>query len=505
MANVAQQSPFSRFVSRLIARPSARLPAAARDTSLTGSPGPIIGRESWNLGGTQLFGPYTHVPVTANFPLYEKLQEAVPLIDAAIVHTIEAIGTPCVEAEKEVKADIDAWLRNLTVNRVQTGVGPFLETWIGNMLTYGRSHTEIVLTNARDDIYSLTQLHPSTIAFSAARDGYTLDTVQYGGQTPIVFPAWKVLNAVNRVRGDDPNGTSLLWGLSIVAECYIAMVRGQQGLYTRFGDPSHHVNWEPPDNFNDPSGAQSDAIMARMRAQFDSSQASRRDGKVKDYFTSGKVTVSIIGAAGEELQFSQSGQSIMEQIVAKTGLPPMIFGLNWATTERMSTVQSGLLSEMVDRYQGILSPPLTRLITLRQQLRGGDTNFSLKWEGANLQDRMMDAQADEQEEKAKAAAWENDLKLVRQGMLTPIEWLRRNRPDLARLDDEELQAYLPDFDPNPPEPAALPAFGGPANQSNGGQPGRNQGQNNNRPPSTQRSLTYAALWNEENGNGHGQH
>src|SRR6266536_5228121 len=130
MANVAQKTPFSRFVSRLIARPSARLPAAARDTSFSGSPGPVIGRESWNLGGlTSILGPYSHVPVSANFPLYEQLQEAVPLIDAAIVHTIEAIGTPCVESEKEVKADIDAWLRGLTVNRVQTGVGPFLETW----------------------------------------------------------------------------------------------------------------------------------------------------------------------------------------------------------------------------------------------------------------------------------------------------------------------------------------------------------------------------------------
>jgi|GEM_PF-4428726 len=501
MATAAPKRPLDRFLSLFVTR--AVVPQAARDSSPTASPGPVLGRESWNLGGLNELSPYYHVPVTANFPLYERLQEAVPLIDAAIVHSIEAIGCPCVEAEEDVKADIDDWLQNrLIVNRVQVGIGPFMEAYIGNLLTYGRAHAEITLTNRRDDIYSLTQLHPGTIAFKPGGDGVTMETVQLGRIQPLVFPPWKVLNAVNRVRGDDPNGTSLLWGLSIVAECYIAMVRSQQGLYTRFGDPSYHVNVEPPEGLNDPNGAIMGRLVASNRTAFQDAIAARKDGKTKDFFSGGTVKVEVIGAAGEELNFTQSAQSMCEQIVAKTGLPPLIFGLPWSTTERMSSVQSGLLAEMVDRYQAVLNPPLTRLITLRQQLAGKPTDFKLTWDGANLMDRLQDAQADEQEETARAAAWENDLKLRKQGMLTPIEWVKRCRPDLADLDEANLMAKLPEFDPDPPEEAPPVPIGGPQNVPNNRQPGNGRGPGNNRPPAVARSLTYDEGWTNGNGNGH---
>jgi len=212
------------------------------------------------------------------------------------------------------------------------------------------------------------------------------------------------------------------------------------------------------------------------------------------------VKVEVIGAAGEELNFTQSAQSMCEQIVAKTGLPPLIFGLPWSTTERMSSVQSGLLAEMVDRYQAVLTPPLTRLITLRQQLAGKPTDFKLTWDGANLMDRLQDAQADEQEETARAAAWENDLKLRKQGMLTPIEWVKRCRPDLADLDEANLMAKLPEFDPDPPEEAPPMPFGGPQNVPNNRQPGNGRGPGNNRPPAVARSLTYDEGWTNGNGN-----
>ena len=36
-------------------------------------------------------------------------------------------------------------------------------------------------------------------------------------------------------------------------------------------------------------------------------------------------------------------RQILEQLVAKTGLPPFLLGLNWSTTERMSTQQADIL------------------------------------------------------------------------------------------------------------------------------------------------------------------
>jgi hypothetical protein len=382
------------------------------------------------------------------------------------------------------------------------------------MLTYGRAHAEIVLTNRRDDIYGLFELHPGTIAFKQTGDGYTVDTVQLGRPQPLIFPAWKIMNAVNRVRTDDPNGTSLMWGLSIVAECYVAMVRSQQGLYTRFGDPSYHVNVEPPDGLNDPNGAIMGRLIGTTRTSFMDAIAARKNGTTKDFFSGGKVTVSVIGAAGEELQFSQSAVEIVDQIVAKTGLPPMIFGLSRATTERMSTVQSSLLAEMVDRLQQTIEPEIRRLITLRQALRGDTRDWNLKWDSANLQDRLQDAQADMQEEQAQTEKWTNWNTLWKTGLQAPLRWRASSFPSW-KLSDEEIATILkagqekadrllPDITPTA-DPAPLPGLPGfKPGQGNGGQPGMNQGAGNNRAPQAQRSLSYSSHWDEPptNGNGH---
>jgi hypothetical protein len=515
MAEAAPQNRFQRFIERLITRP-APAPAAARDTSFTASPGSIQGRPSFDLGGLNALGPWSHIPVPSNFPLYERLKESVPLIDAAIVHITELVGTPCIEAEDDVKQEIDDWLwQRLRVNQVQVGLGNFISTWLDDMLTYGRSHAEIVLTNRRDDIYGLFELHPGTIAFKQTGDGYTVDTVQLGRPQPLIFPAWKIMNAVNRVRTDDPNGTSLMWGLSIVAECYVAMVRSQQGLYTRFGDPSYHVNVEPPDGLNDPNGAIMGRLIGTTRTSFMDAIAARKNGTTKDFFSGGKVTVSVIGAAGEELQFSQSAVEIVDQIVAKTGLPPMIFGLSRATTERMSTVQSSLLAEMVDRLQQTIEPEIRRLITLRQALRGDTRDWNLKWDSANLQDRLQDAQADMQEEQAQTEKWTNWNTLWKTGLVNTFQVAREFVPELSELSDEEIATILkaaqekadrllPDITPTA-DPAPLPGLPGfKPGQGNGGQPGMNQGAGNNRAPQAQRSLSYSSHWDEPptNGNGH---
>jgi len=497
-------APFQRFLQKLT-RPSAPLPAAARPSSPAPDPGPILSRPSYDLGGLNSYlGAYQHVPVIQNYALYERLKEAVPLIDAAIVHITELVGTPCIEAEDDVKADIDDWLwQRLRVNQVQVGLGNFVSTWLDDMLTYGRSHAEIVLTNDRRDVYGLFELHPGTIAFSPSDDGYTLRTVQLGRQQPLIFPEWKILNAVHRVRTDDANGTSLLWGLPLVAECYTAMVKSQQGLWTRFGEPTFHINWEPPDTFNDPSGAQTQAIMAPIKAQMEQAMRNRAQGKVSNVYSTGLVKLEVVGAAGEELEFSASLQSIAEQIMVKTGLPPMLLGLPWSSTERQSTVQSSLLGEMVDRIQCALTPEITRLISLRQALVGDGRPWSLAWDSANLQDRMQDAQADTQEQEAFAKKWENWNDLWRAGMKSVFDVVREFCPEHADRTDAEIKAKLPDLVMEAPAAPIPSPGGGGFGQGAGANPGMDQGQNNNRAPSTQRSLSYSSRWDESNGNGNG--
>jgi len=308
------------------------------------------GRPSWDLSAGSAFrSPFTRVPTAQNYSLYHSLRETVPTINAAIIKTSEFMGTPTIEAEPDTQMEIEAWLAGLRVNRLQTGWKNWLTTWTGNCSEFGRAHTEIILTADRKDIYALSELHPATINLRPSADRYSVEIVQSGGfgAGPILLNPLLMLNAVHNVQGDDPNGTSLLWGMPLVAEIIAKITRHLGNTWERFGEPTYHVNWDTPEGFSDPTGSEADEIMGGIATRFAGSMDSLANGMKQDFFSSGKVTVTVIGAAGETLDFETPMRTLTEQIVAATGIPPFLFGFHWATTERMSAVQASVLSEMI--------------------------------------------------------------------------------------------------------------------------------------------------------------
>jgi hypothetical protein len=485
-----------------------RVPAVAPPAPAFAMIQPGASRGSYDLAGiAALLGPYYHIPFPHDYNLLKRLRESLPLLDGAILRMKELVGCPDVEAAPRLKRDIDTFLENLPVNRTQVGIKNWAQAHLDNMYLYGRAHAEIILTRARKDVFGLVEVHPTTTGFRPTFDGFAVNVVQYqyGGGVPVTLVPELLLTSVNDIRGDDPNGTSLIGSLPFVGEIQNKALRAWGNTVDRFGVPTFWVNWEPPTDWNDPDGTQANAIMAPMMANLTQSELDRTNGQVRNFFTNGKVTVEILGAAGEVLNYETTIKAISEQITAKIGLPPFMFGFSWSSTERMSTAQAKMVTEIIEAARLALTPCLTQLITLRQRLVGRTGRFELVWPRTSLQDLIDVARADWMDAQAEQIQLENWQTKVRAGINSLEEMAVEFREDLKSVPLAAVREQLNGEDGLPKLAETLPApvpvqVAGMRNQ----EPGQLGGGNNPRDESTR--AWYAEEMREMalagNGNGH---
>ena len=185
--------------------------------------------------------------------------------------------------------------------------------------------------NAGNDVFKLKNIESETLAYVPDPDNIEeviIGQFQAGHALPVPLDRRWIVTNVNEGDGS-PYGRSILASLPFVAEIMVIMEEALKKNYERFGVPNFHVNWEPPADFNDPSGAKTAAIMKAMEGDFVKAMKARKKGEIRDFFSAGKVSVKIVGAEGQLLDFVTHGRSIMEQIVGATGLPSWMLGFTW--------------------------------------------------------------------------------------------------------------------------------------------------------------------------------
>ena len=101
-------------------------------------------------------------------------------------------------------------------------------------------------------------------------------------------------------------------------------------------------------------------------------------------------------------------RQILEQLVAKTGLPPFMLGLNWSSTERMSAQQADMLTSEITALRRTLTPMVERVCRLWLRLHGYGCRFAVEWDDINLQDLVEEAKAELYREQARRLRLEND-------------------------------------------------------------------------------------------------
>ena len=119
-----------------------------------------------------------------------------------------------------------------------------------------------------------------------------------------------------------------------------------------------------------------------------------KNGTVRDFVAVGDVQIKVIGGEAPILDSQVPVRQIMEQMVAKTGLPPFLLGLNWSTTERMSTQQADILTSELWALRRTVEPVIQKICRLYLALEGLDDRVEILWNDISLQDITEEARAE---------------------------------------------------------------------------------------------------------------
>ena len=95
------------------------------------------------------------------------------------------------------------------------------------------------------------------------------------------------------------------------------------------------------------------------------------------------------GALDSEVPVRQ----MLEQIIAKTGLPPFMLGLSWSSTERMSAQQADALTSELESYRRILTPVIERIALAFLRSGGYPDSVQVQWDDITLQDEVEQSRA----------------------------------------------------------------------------------------------------------------
>jgi hypothetical protein len=164
------------------------------------------------------------------------------------------------------------------------------------------------------------------------------------------------------------------------------------------------LNWDRAGNVRfavvyKPQGDILDQAYARERAEqiareWSAAMQSGKNGAVRDFVAVGDVDIKVIGADNQVLDSEVPVRQILEQLIARTGIPPFMLGLTWSSTERMSAQQADLMTSELTAVRRTLDSVLEKICDLWLRMHGYDCGFRIVWDPINLQDDVEEARAE---------------------------------------------------------------------------------------------------------------
>lgn len=334
-----------------------------------------------------------YVPLrSGEIALYRSIREAVPILDAAIwklVRLCGGVGVRC--ADTRAQQGLNRFLATVDTGRGQQGIQSFLDQYLDCMLTCGQGVGEMVLDPQGKTIAALLCADP---ALAEIREGDSpLDfrlCVRENGGEPKELP-WQQLLLFTpfQPEAEHPYGVSMLRSMPFLTGILLKIYQALGQNWERVGNLRFAVVCKPDEN--SPLSAQERG--EQVASQWSQAMQSSRQGAVRDFVAVGDVDIKVIGADNQILDSEVPVRQILEQLVAKTGIPPFLLGLSWSSTERMSAQQADLLTSEITAIRRSLEPMLRRICRLWLRLGGYDDQVSIEWEDINLQDIVEEARA----------------------------------------------------------------------------------------------------------------
>lgn len=345
-------------------------------------------------GSTHPFGALRgYVPLgTGEERIYREIREAIPVLDAAVGKLVRLCGGFSVAcANLQAQQKLGQFLETVPCGRGQFGINNFLAGYLDSLLTYGRAIGEMVVGGGK-----LRAVCWGDVTGLEIQEGDNpLDVVlwgpdEHGCLRPLPYQQLLLFTTMNPEPAH-PYGVSLFRGMPFLAETLMK-------IYTTLG-----VNWERAGNIRYSvicKGDENlDPVVAQERGkqvadQWAKAMEDAKNGTVRDFVAVGDVEIKVIGGEAPILDSQVPVRQILEQLVAKTGLPPFLLGLNWSTTERMSAQQADILTSELWAIRRTVEPAVVRICKMYLALEGMDNRVEILWDDISLQDITEEAKAD---------------------------------------------------------------------------------------------------------------
>ncbi len=347
-----------------------------------------------------------YVPLqNGELQLYRAVREAVPVVDAAIYKLIRMTGgvrATCQDAAAQ--RQLQTFLRTVPTGRGQQGINAFLDCYLDSLLVCGRAIGEIVPARGGRDIAALLCGRADCIDIregSQPLEFCICGPDETGRMEPLPFQNLLLFTPFHP-EAEHPYGVSLMRSLPFLTDILMK-------IYHTVG-----VNWERCGNVRfavtcrDGGNGQAVERSRMLASEWSQAMQETKQGSVRDFVAVGDVDIRVIGGDAPILDSEVPVRQILEQVVAKTGIPPFMLGLSWSSTERMSAQQADLLTTEITAIRRALTPTVERICRLWLRMHGFTCGYEVVWDDINLQDEVEEAKAQLYLEQARKLRIEND-------------------------------------------------------------------------------------------------
>lgn len=355
----------------------------------------------------QMLGGYVPLHQPA-FSLYRAIREAIPVVDAAVLKLVRlagGVGVAC--QDKRAEEELNQFLRTVPAGWNQRGIQTFLDSYLDCLLTCGRAVGEIVPSRDGREIAAVLCGNVSDVEVKVGDSplDQKLALRRPNGETELLPRQDLLLFTPYHPSPENPYGQSLLHGLPFLSGVLLKIYQTLGENWERAGNVRFAVVYKPEEGLDQRRVQERGKLLAQRWSQ---AMENTRNGSVRDFVTVGDVEIKVIGAECDIPDCQAPVRLILEQLISQTGIPPFLLGLNWSSTERMSSQQADMLTSEITALRRTLTPMVERVCRLWLRLHGYGCRFAVEWDDINLQDLVEEAKAELYREQARRLRLEND-------------------------------------------------------------------------------------------------
>lgn len=368
------------------------------------------------------FGGY--IQLKGSLDVYDMIRELLPVCDVAPIKRARLVGDFRLDGlgNKRVQDALDNFYRNVRVGFNARGWRAAQGQILDSVYSKGFSVLEIVADENLRNFSRLKVVRANDFRFRTNKQG-ELELVQVLADTvvPIVLEKQDLIKYIAfDLRDGHPQGVSMFSSIPFLAQILVRIQCAVDNMIWRVGDPTMVGVYTPGDQ-ETPDDARSMAEVYRQNIT--TAMETRRGGGVSDLcFTTGpggNFSIKVLGSDAKPFDISIPYRTITEQTIARFGMPPMMYGFSWSTTERMASQQLDMLVAEIENDRWALDATIEQTVDMYLILEGmAGAKWKHEWYPVNLQDQAIVSATRLQNAQAFAAEIANQFMLRDAGFVT---------------------------------------------------------------------------------------